>query len=70
MQQVSSAYAWERETKYWSIEVALFQNIAGRPLNVASIKYLIKQVYQKGCTYKLNKKEDQNNYFRAEVNQR
>ena len=30
----------------------------------------MKQVYQKGCTHKLNKKKDKNNYFRAEVRQR
>ena len=33
-------------------------------------KSLINQVYQKGCTIKLNKKKDKNNYFRAEISQR
>ena len=30
----------------------------------------MKQVYQKVCTHKLNKKKDKNNYFRAEIRQR
>ena len=48
--------------------------MAERPLNITSIlnnfKSLIKQVYQKGCTHKSNKKRDQNNYLREEIYQR
>ena len=50
------------------------QNIAERPLNITSIlnnfKSFIKQVYQKHRPQDLNKKKDQNNYFRAEITQR
>ena len=50
------------------------QNIAERHLNKTSIlnnfKSFIKQVYQKLWTQNINKKKDQNNYFRAEVNQK
>ena len=50
------------------------QNIAKNPLNITSIlnnfKSFIKQVYQKHRTQHLNKKKDQNNYFRVEKSQR
>ena len=50
------------------------QNIAERPRNITSIlnnfKSFIKQVYQKRRTQHLNKKKDQNNYFRAEISQK
>ena len=50
------------------------QNIAERPLNITSIlnnfKSFIKQVYQKLWTQNINKKMDQNNYFRAEISQK
>ena len=50
------------------------QNIAERPLNITSIlnnfKSFIKQVYQKYRTQNINKKKDQNNYFRAEISQK
>ena len=50
------------------------QNIAERPLNKTSIlnnfKSFIKQVYQKQRTQNINKKKDQNNYFRAEISQK
>ena len=50
------------------------QNIAERPLNITSIlnnfKSFIKQVYQKHRMQYLNKKMDQNNYFRAEISQK
>ena len=50
------------------------QNIAERPLNITSIlnnfKSFIKQVYQKQQTQNINKKKDQNNYFRAEISQK
>ena len=50
------------------------QNIAERPLNITSIlnnfKSFIKQVYQKQWTQNINKKKDQNNYFRAEISQK
>ena len=50
------------------------QNIAERHLNITSslnnLKSFIKQVYQKHRTQDLNKKKDQNNYFRGEISQR
>ena len=50
------------------------QNIAGRLRNITSIlnnfKSFIKQVYQKQWTQNINKKKDQNNYFRAEISQK
>ena len=50
------------------------QNIAERPLNRTSIfnnfKSFIKQVYQKEWLQNINKKKDQNNYFRAEISQK
>ena len=50
------------------------QNIAERSLNITSIlnnfKSFIKQVYQKYQTQNINKKKDQNNYFRAEISQK
>ena len=50
------------------------QNIAERPLNITSIlnnfKSFIKQVYQKQWTQNINKKKDQNNYFRAEISRK
>ena len=52
----------------------ILQNIAERPRNITSIlnnfKSFIKQVYQKRRTQHLNKKKDQNNYFRAEISQK
>ena len=48
--------------------------IVETPLNKTSIlnnfKSFIKQVYQKQRTQNIKKKKDQNNYFRAEVNQK
>ena len=50
------------------------QNIAERPLNITSIlnnfKSFIKEVYKKHQTQNINKKKDQNNYFRAEISQK
>ena len=50
------------------------QNIAERPRNLTSIlnnfKSFIKQVYQEHRTQHLNKKKDQNNYFRAKISQK
>ena len=50
------------------------QNIVESPLNITSIlnnfKSFIKQVYQKEWTQDINKKKDQNNYFRAEISQK
>ena len=52
----------------------LSQNIAESPLNITSIlnnfKSFIKQVYQEHLTQNINKKKDQNNYFRAEISQK
>ena len=50
------------------------QNIAESPLNITSIlnnfKSFIKEVYKKHQTQNINKKKDQNNYFRAEISQK
>ena len=50
------------------------QNIAERPLNITSIlnnfESFIKQVDQRKWTQNINKKKDQNNYFRAEISQK
>ena len=50
------------------------QNIAGRLRNITSIlnnfKSFIKQVYQKEWRQNINKKKDQNNYFRAEISRK
>ena len=49
------------------------QNKAERPLNITSIlnnyKSFIKQVYQKEWRENINKKKEQNNYFRARLRQ-
>ena len=50
------------------------QNRAERPLNITSIlnnfKSFIKQVYQKEWRQNINKKKEQNNYFRAGISQK
>ena len=50
------------------------QNIAEGPLNITNIlnifKSFYKQVYQKHWKRNINKKKDQNNYFRAEISQK
>ena len=50
------------------------QNEAERPLNITSIlnnfKSFIKQVYQKEWRQNINKKKEQNNYFRAGISQK
>ena len=50
------------------------QNKAERPLNITSIlnnfKSFIKQVYQKEWRQNINKKKEQNNYFRAGIRQK
>ena len=52
----------------------IFPNIEDRPLNKTSVpnsfKSFSKQVDQKECTQNINKKKDQNNYFRAELRQK
>ena len=49
------------------------QNKAERPLNITSIlnnyKSFVKQVYQKEWRENINKKKEQNNYFRARIRQ-
>ena len=49
------------------------QNKAERPLNITSIlnnfKSFIKQVYQIKWVQNIKEKQDQNNYFRAEISQ-
>ena len=49
------------------------QNKAARPLNITSnldnFKSFIKQVYQKEWRQNINKKKEQNNYFRARIRQ-
>ena len=51
----------------------IFQKKAERPLNITSIlnnlKSFIKQVYQKEWRQNINKKKEQNNYFRAGISQ-
>ena len=50
------------------------QNIAERPLNKTSVltnlKSFIKQVCQKHRTQNIDKKSNQNNYFRPEISQK
>ena len=50
------------------------QNIAESPLNKTSflnnLKSFIRQVYQKHRPQNINKKIDQNNYCRAEINKK
>ena len=50
------------------------KNIAETLLNISSIlnnfKSFIKQVYQKHWTQNINKKKDQNSYFRAETSKK
>ena len=50
------------------------QKNAKRPLNITSIlnnfKSFIKQVYQKEWRQNINKKKEQNNYFRAGISQK
>ena len=52
----------------------MFQNKAKRPLNITSnldnFKSFIKQVYQKEWRQNINKKKEQNNYFRAGISQK
>ena len=49
------------------------QNKVERPLNITSIlnnfKSFIKQVYQEEWRQNINKKKEQNNYFRAGISQ-
>ena len=50
------------------------QNKAKKPLDITSIldnfKSFIKQVYQKEWRQNINKKKEQNNYFRAGISQK
>ena len=50
------------------------QNLAERPLNITSIlnnfKSFIKEVYPGEWIQNINKKRDENNYFRAEIGQK
>ena len=52
----------------------IFQKKAERPLSMTSIlnnfKSFIKQVYQKEWRQNINKKKEQNNYFRAGISQK
>ena len=52
----------------------IFQRKAERPLNITSIlnnlKSFVKQVYQKEWRQNINKKKEQNNYFRAGISQK
>ena len=51
-----------------------YSKTAERTINITSIlhnfKSSMKQVHDKKCTQKCNKKMDQNIYFRADLNQR
>ena len=50
------------------------QNLAERPLNITSIlnnfKSFIKEAYPGEWIQNINKKRDENNYFRAEIGQK
>ena len=52
----------------------ILQNIGEKPLNKTSVpnsfKSFIKQVDQKESTQNVDAKNDQNNYFRAELSQK
>ena len=52
----------------------IFLNRGERPINITivptSFKFFIKQVYQNESTKNINKKKDQNNYFRADISQK
>ena len=52
----------------------IYQKMVERPHNITRIlnnfKSFIKQVYQKEWTQNINKKKDQNNYFRTEISQK
>ena len=52
----------------------IFPNIGERPLNKTSVpnsfKPFSKQVDQKESTHNINKKKDQNNFFRGELSQK
>ena len=52
----------------------IFPNIGEIPLNKTSVpnslKSFSKQVDQKESTQNINKKKDQNNYFRAELSRK
>ena len=52
----------------------MLQNIGEKPLNKTSVpnsfKSFIKQVHQKESTQNVNTKNDQNNYFGAELSQK
>ena len=52
----------------------IFQNIAERLHNITSIlnnfKSFIRQIYQKEWRQNINKKKEQNNYFRAGISQK
>ena len=69
--QVQSAYALQRETNDWFINIWYPKEIAESPLGISSIlnnfKSFIKQVHQKDRTENITKKKDQKNYFRAEI---
>ena len=51
----------------------IFKNRGERRINTTSVltsfKVFIKQVSQKESRQSINKKKDQNNYFRAEISQ-
>ena len=51
----------------------MYQIKSERPLNITSnldnFKSFIKQVYQKEWRENINKKKEQNNYFRARIRQ-
>ena len=50
------------------------QNIAERPLNITSIlnnfKSFIRQIHQKHLKQNINRKKDQNNFFKTEIGQK
>ena len=52
----------------------IFLNRGERPINITSVltrfKFFIKKIYQKESTQNINKKKEQNNYFRVEISQK
>ena len=70
----SNQFIPSKEKLVTDLKNMISQNKAERPLNITSIlnnlKSFIKQVYQKEWTQNIKKKNDQNNYLRAEISEK
>ena len=70
----SNQFIPSKEKLVTDLKKMISQNKAERPLNITSIlnnlKSFIKQVYQKEWTQNIKKKNDQNNYLRAEISEK